>query len=170
MEFGKKLSDFTVWIDDADLGGTVSNVKPTIKRKNEGRRPGGTRGPLVTTHGFEELKMELTFNTMEPKLFDMLVGQKVGQHALFARGAVIDEFEGTTETVVHEIRGRCLNPDFDEEWKSGEDLELKLEFALIFYRHEYAGKERKYIDLRNNIVRMNGFDETAEANAALGRS
>ncbi|MBO9422396.1 phage major tail tube protein [Labrenzia sp. R4_2] len=169
MEFGKQQEELTVWIDDMDLGGSVSSVKPIIKRKTESRRPGGSRGSLMSFHGFEELGVELVFTTLTPKLFELLPSRTLSQKTLFARGSFIDEFTGEVSSLVHEFRGRCTNPDFGMEHKAGEPIELTVEMALVFYREEFAGAEKIYIDLRNNIVRMNGEDETEATNAALGR-
>jgi P2 family phage contractile tail tube protein len=169
MEFGKQQEEITVWIDDVDLGGSVSSVKPIIKRKTESRRPGGSRGSLVSFHGYEELGVELVFTTLTDKLFELLPSQTLSQHTLFARGCFRDEFSGDVSSLVHEFRGRCTNPDLGMEHKAGEPIELTVEMACVFYRMEYGGVEKHYIDLRNNDVRPNGQSETAETNAALGR-
>lgn len=169
MEFGKQQEEITVWIDDVDLGGSVSSVKPIIKRKTESRRPGGSRGAVVSFHGIEELGVELVFTTLTEKLFELLPSRTLAQHTLFARASFVDEFTGDVTSLVHEFRGRCTNPDFGMEHKAGEPIELTVEMACVFYRKEFGGAEKMYIDLRNNIVRMNGEDETVETNAALGR-
>lgn len=169
MEFGKQQEDFTVWVDDVDLGGSVKEVKITVKRKTEDRRPGGSRGTLVGFHGIEELKAEFTFTTIAEKLYELLSGNQLGQHMLFARASFRDEFTGEVTSLVHECRGRCLNPDMGLEAKAGEQVEVKLEFALIFYRQEFGGKQRAYVDLQNNVVEFNGVNETDASNAALGR-
>lgn len=169
MEFGQQQEEITVWIDDIDLGGMVSSIKPIIKRKTESRRPGGSRGSLVSYHGYEELGVEMVFTTLTDKLFELLPSQTLAQHILFARGSFIDEFTGEIKSMVHEFRGRCSNPDFGMELKAGEPIELTVAMDCVFYSMEYGGVERHYFDLRNNVIRPNGQEETAGTNAALGR-
>lgn len=161
--------EWTFWHGANDFGGTVTLFKPPLpKRKTVDRQAGGMSVPVETRHGFEKLTCEATFVGMAEQLYELVKGGRFAEERFYLRAAFEDEVTGQTLTEVHTCEGRCIEHDLGDR-KPGEDLETKLIFALVFWTHEYGGRERYYFDALNNVVRENGVPLTDAVNAALGR-
>lgn len=55
------------------------------------------------------------------------------------------------------------------EWKDGENVPLKLDLSLRYYKRERDGIELFEIDQENMIFRVKGKDLLAEHRANIGR-
>ncbi|SNY91404.1 phage contractile tail tube protein, P2 family [Cohaesibacter sp. ES.047] len=167
MEKISALDGFTLWIGDADYGGTVTGITlPGLPRRIEGRRTGGRRGVLGVKLGLEEAKATIKTKGVSQSLIDAVSSGKIDGTRLFARGNLDDQQGGYT-SVVYELQGRCTNPDkISEEW-TDDDVEGELEFWLVYWRKDVAGERKLEVDLLNDTIYPDEANDARRAN--LGR-
>lgn len=65
------------------------------------------------------------------------------------------------------MRGFIENLD-EGEWASGEEVPLKLDISLRYYKRERAGVELIEADPLNMVFRVNGADQLAQHRANIG--
>ncbi len=158
-----------VFVDGKGYAGVASAVQvPTIELLTREFSAGGMSGPVKVRqarHGL--LAATITFQGFDPDLYTSLGLTEGTLLPLTVKGSTQD-ING--ETRAHAIKMRGFIEKLDEgEWKDGEEVPLKLDMSLRYYKRERAGVELIEADPINMIFRVKGVDQLAQHRANIGR-
>ena len=158
-----------VFVDGKGYAGEASAVQvPVIEVLTREFSAGGMGGPIEVRQGRHGLlTASLTFQGFDPDLYVSLGLTEGSLLPLTVKGSTQD-IDGTTRA--HAIKMRGFIKKLDEgEWKDGEEVPLKLDMSIRYYKRERAGVELVEADPVNMIFRINGVDQLAEHRANIGR-
>ena len=158
-----------VFVDGKGYAGVASAVQvPTVELLTREFSAGGMSGPVKVRqarHGL--LAATITFQGFDPDLYTGL-GIAEGQLLPLTVKGSTQDLDGNTHA--HAIKMRGFIEKLDEgEWKDGEEVPLKLDLSLRYYKRERGGVELIEADPVNMIFRVNGVDQLAEHRANIGR-
>ena len=158
-----------VFVDGKGYAGMASAVEvPKIEVLTREFGAGGMSGNVKirqARHGL--LTASVTFQGFDPDLYTHLGIAEGALVPLTVKGSTQDA-DGNTNA--HAIKMRGFISKLDEgEWKDGEEVPLKLDFDLHYYKRERAGVELIEADPINMIFRVNGVDQLAQHRANIGR-
>lgn len=158
-----------VFVDGRGYAGVASAVEvPKVEALTREFRAGGMSGPVkVRQAGHGLLTATITFQGFDPELY---------LHFGITEAALIPfTVKGSTQDIdgkahAHAIKMHGFISKFDEgEWKEGEEVPLKLDLDLRYYRRERDGVELIEADPINMVFRVNGVDQLAQHRANIGR-
>lgn len=109
----------------------------------------------------------MTFQGFHPDLYTGLSLTEGSLLPLTVKGSTQD-LDGNTHALAIKMRGFIEKID-EGEWKDGEEVPLKLDLSLRYYKRERAGVELIEADPVNMIFRVNGVDQLAQHRANIGR-
>lgn len=166
------LRGFTMWVDGVDYGYEVEELQvalpeETYQEHNYGGAVMAANVPMVKI-GLLEPTMK--FGTANPTLAGMLM-QKAGTTKTFTfRGALIDEIDGASKSVLALYEGRLATPAPDA-WggagdKAGTGYTIK---GVRYFRYEVGDTKIHEIGLMPARMVVNGVDLLSDINDALGR-
>lgn len=158
-----------VFVDGRGYAGIASAVEvPKVEVLTREYSAGGMSGKIKVRqaqHGL--LTASVTFQGFDPDLY---------QHFGIAEGALLPlTVKGSTQdadgkTHAHAIKMRGFIAKLDEgEWKDGEEVPLKIDFELRYYKRERDGVELIEADPVNMVFRVRGVDQLAQHRANIGR-
>lgn len=167
MSLPSTLKAFGVFVDGRGYFDEAEEVTlPKLKIKTDSHQGGGMDAPVPQDMGMEALTLGLSFAGYDANLAGML-GLHDANTQITLRGALKRQGQ-PAQTIVIRARGGVDEQDRGN-WKVGEKSMLKLNFQLKFYSEEIDGREIAYIDVMNGIRRINGVDQIADIQAAIGR-
>lgn len=153
------LKYMNVSVDGIGMAGLASAVevpKPQVATRDFSA--GGMGGPIkVRMARLEEaLTAKITFEGFEPTIYKSLDVNEGTLLPLTARGSAQDD-DGTTHA--HLIQMRGFVETYDEgEWKDGENVPLKVDMSLRYYRRVRDEVELIEYDPVAMILKVNGKD------------
>ena len=158
-----------VFVDGRGYAGMASSVElPKMEVITRDFMAGGMSGAVeVRMARHEKLTATMQFEGIDPQLiglFDIGEGKTI---SLTCRGSAEDR-DGTTHAHVVKMRGFIKKLD-EGEWKEGEEVPLKLELAIDYYKREHDGVELIEADPINMIFRVKGVDQLAQHRRNIGR-
>lgn len=158
-----------VFVDGKGYAGVASAVQvPTIELLTREFSAGGMSGPVKVRqarHGL--LAATITFHGFDPDLYTSFGIAEGALLPLTVKGSTQD-IDGQTHA--HAIKMLGFIEKLDEgEWKDGEEVPLKLDMSLRYYKRERGGVELIEADPVNMIFRVKGVDQLAQHRANIGR-
>lgn len=158
-----------VFVDGKGYAGLASAVQvPTIELLTREFSAGGMSGPVKVRqarHGL--LAATITFQGFDPDLYTSLALTEGVLLPLTVKGSTQD---ADGQTHAHAIKMRGFIEKLDEgEWKDGEEVPLKIDMSLRYYKRERGGVELIEADPVNMIFRIKGVDQLAQHRANIGR-
>lgn len=158
-----------VFVDGKGYAGVASAVQvPTVEVLTREFSAGGMSGPVKVRqarHGL--LAATITFQGFDPDLYTGLALTEGSLLPLTVRGSAQD-IDGNTHAHVIKMLGFIEKLD-EGEWKDGEEVPLKLDMSLRYYKRERDGVELIEADPVNMIFRIKGVDQLAKHRANIGR-
>ncbi|XGA08486.1 MAG: phage major tail tube protein [Wolbachia endosymbiont of Xenopsylla cheopis] len=162
----KILKNFNVFVDGRGYAGRIDELTlPKLTIKTEEYRAGGMDIPVSIDLGMEKLEAELTFAEYDTELFRLFGLTDGNSVPLTLRGGL--QGNNNVEAVVINLRGTFRELDFGS-WKSGEKAALKCMVNAHYYKLTIGGKELIEIDAENMMRKINGVDQLASLQMALG--
>ena len=158
-----------VFVDGKGYAGVASAVEvPKVEALKREYMAGGMGGKInVRTGQHAALTAAVTFQGFDPDLYTAF-GVAEGQLIPFTVKGSTQDADGKTHA--HAIKMRGFISKLDEgEWKDGEEVPLKLDLDLWYYKRERDGVELIEADPVNMIFRVNGVDQLADHRANIGR-
>ncbi len=158
-----------VFIDGKGYAGIASAVEvPKVEVLTREYTAGGMSGPIKVRqakHGL--LTAAITFQGFDPDLYTGFGIAEGSTLSLTVKGSTQDA-DGKTHA--HAIKMRGFIEKLDEgEWKDGDEVPLKLDMSLRYYKRERDGVELIEADPVNMIFRVRGVDQLAQHRANIGR-
>ena len=155
-----------IFIEGYDLRGQIGDVeRPKIALKMEEYRSGGMFGTAKVVQGLEALEMTVTVSGYAAEVLRQFGGTIDSKVIRFA-GAVEKDDETGFKKVSGEAAGRITEIDQGSN-SAGENGEIKFKIDLVRYSETLDGKENLYVDVLQNILRVNGTDLYQGFGAAL---
>lgn len=158
-----------VFVDGKGYAGVASAVQvPTVELLTREFSAGGMSGPVkVRSARHSLLAAMITFQGFDPDLYTSLQLGEGSLLALTVKGST-EDLDGNKHA--HAIKMRGFIEKLDEgEWKDGEEVPLKLDMSLRYYKRERAGVELIEADPINMVFRVKGVDQLAQHRANIGR-
>lgn len=154
------LKNCALFVNDGRYIGQIDEVTlPKLTTKDEEYQGAGMGGPVSIPMSIE--KLEASFVTSSA-LRDILASwglRGANSTKLEFRGG-LEDLDGTTTADIAKIRGRISG--FDEgASKPGDKRTWTFTVQVLFYERSIGGRETIYIDLENNVCRVNGVDQWA---------
>ncbi|GHM58164.1 MAG: phage major tail tube protein [Candidatus Mesenet longicola] len=163
----KILKNFNVFVDGRGYAGRIDEITlPKLTIKTEEYRAGGMDIPVSIDMGMEKLEAELTFAEYDTELFRLFGLTDGNSVPLTLRGGLRGN-NNNIEAVVINLRGTFRELDFGN-WKPGEKATLKCMVNAHYYKLTIGGKELIEIDAENMMRKINGVDQLALLQTALG--
>lgn len=158
-----------VFVDGKGYAGVASAAEvPKVEMLTREYMAGGMSGKVKVPSGQHgALTASLTFQGLAAELYTSL-NITVGSQIPFTVKGSTQDADGKTHGHTIKMRGYVTKLD-EGEWKEGEDVPLKLELDLWYYKREHDGVELIEADPVNMIFRVNGADQLAEHRANIGR-
>lgn len=169
MALPKKIKNFNLFLDGEGYSGRATEVTlPKLSRKMEDFEAGGMLGPISIDMGQEKLEGECTIAEYSRKLLEQYgVGSADGVQMRFRGAAVNDGTTSETDAIEVVMRGRFKELDMGTVKKS-DNNEMKLSYALTYYKYTLNGQDIIEIDMVNMIFIVGGVDRLKEQREALG--
>ncbi len=167
MAIPRSLKGFALFVDGRGYVGKVSEIElPEMSSKSETFRGGGMDAEIELDMGLEA--MTCTWTMMEYNEDQLAVALQLAGDGVdvTVRGGLQAENTATTPVEVR-MRGRVKKLELGT-LKAGEKSEPKFELTCQYFRYVQAGRELIEIDCINHVRRINGVDQMAEMNVALG--
>lgn len=161
------LKNFNLGIDGRGYAGELGDyTPPSPSVAAEEYRAGGMNGPIDIDMGQEKMTSTAVLRNYSADVL-ALWGVAPGRLIQFtARGALESE-DGTVTAVVHNMRGKLLQPDRGT-WSPGQSATLTLNWSVEYFKETIGGKVITEIDVVNMVRIIDGVDYLAEQRAALG--
>lgn len=153
------LYDMNLFVDGRGYAGRVKEFKPpVIKPKLLEYRAGGMASTIDVPMGsFEKLEAEATLYSFDRDVMNTMRILPGEQFAYTGRAAMVSD-DGTKKPVVVTMRGLLTSVDPDT-WKPGEEMPLKINMSLRYYKLEIDGAVVYEIDPVNYKAVINGTDQ-----------
>ncbi len=159
-----------VFFDGRGYAGVASAVEvPKLEVATREYNAAGMAGPIeVRMARLDSVLMaKLTFQGFDPNLYQNLFTPEGDLIPLTIKGSTED---GDGRTHAHTINMRGFIKTLDEgEWKDGEEVPLKIDVSLRYYKRIRDAVELFEIDQENMIFRVNGTDKLAQHRANIAR-
>ena len=155
-----------IFIDGFDLRGQIGDIeRPKIALKMEEYRSGGMFGTVKVAQGLEALEMTVTVSGYAAEVLRMF-GGTIDSKVIRFVGSVEKDDEVGHKKVEGQGAGRITEIDQGSN-SAGENGEIKFKIDLVRYSESLDGKENLYVDVLQNILRVNGTDLYQGFNEAL---
>lgn len=166
FELPRVFKGHNIFIDGYDLRGVIGDIeRPKITMKTEEFRSGGMFGSVSINQGLEKLSAAITIAGYAETILRRIASTIDGTVFRFS-GATQSDDEVGYRKVSGEMIGRITESDPGSNTQ-GENGESKFNIELIQYAEYVDGKEVFYIDLLQNIFRVDGVDRYQGFNQAL---
>lgn len=158
-----------VFVDGRGYAGVASAVEvPKIEIKTRDYSAGGMGGDVeIRLPRIEKMIATITFEGFPAELYTHLGLVEGALLPVTVRGSTQDG-DGATHRHVVKMRGFIKKLD-EGEWKDGENVPLKIDLSLRYYKRERDGVELIEADPVNMIFRVSGVDQLAAHRANIGR-
>lgn len=168
MALPKKLKNFNLFLDGESYAGRATEIGlPKLARKMEDFIAGGMAGPIEIDMGQEKLEGEITLAEFSRKVLDTYgVTSADGVTMRFRGAAVNDGTTSATDAIEIVMRGRFKDIDMGTV-KNADNSEMKLSYALTYYKYVLNGEDIIEIDMLGMILMVNGVDRLEEQRNAL---
>jgi P2 family phage contractile tail tube protein len=123
-------------------------------------------GPIDIDIGMEKMTTSYVLRNYSADvlaLWGIVPGQLI---QVAARGALESE-DGTVTPVVHNMRGKILQPDRGT-WSPGQSASITINMTLEAFKETIGGVSVTEIDVINMVRIVGGVDRLAEQRTALG--
>lgn len=155
-----------IFIGGVDLRGVVGDIeRPKVTMKMEEYRSGGMLGPVSINQGFEKLTAAVTLAGYGVDVLKQMASTIDGTVLRFS-GATQKDDETGFKKVSGEMVGRITEADPGSNTQ-GENGETKFNAELVSYGEYLDGKEVFFIDVMQNIFRVDGVDRYQGFNQSL---
>jgi P2 family phage contractile tail tube protein len=162
----KTLKNFAIYVDGYGFLGRAKEVEPPkLKVKTEAYRAGGMDVEIELDQGMEKLELTMTVAEADPKLFGLFGLVQGADKQVTLRQAV--QGDGPAEAIVINLRGGIKEID-ENKLETGKPNDIKVVFALRYYKRTHAGEVVVEIDSDNMKRIIGGVDVLAEQREALG--
>ncbi len=165
----RTLKGYAVYMDGELWAGKVTKGEmPELAQKLEEHRGAGMIVPVDIPLGWENsLKVKMTLVDPAPELIAKAYGDLDSIQLVFRSHHENDM--GSTDTLIVTCRGALRTPNL-MEMAEGEMGEIELEYSLVYFKFEYAGKRILEIDALNSQVWVGDRHLTANRSKSLGLS
>lgn len=164
MAYPRKIRNFNAFVDGVSYFGLVVSAKlPELKSKTEDFRGSGIFGANETIMGQQKMEAELTMAEWAPAL--LTAWGKKSRLVLRPASMGEDDFEATPYIFTMGGRMRDITPD---ELKPTEEANLKLNFAVNYFKAEVDGAQLLEIDVENAVHNVGGEDHYESMRSAMG--
>lgn len=161
------IKNQTLFVDGRGYAGQLTELNPPkLTLKTEEFRGGGMDLPIDITMGMEKLTADFTLISYDRDVLS-LFGVAEGTTVPFTAREVLESFDGTTTSVVHNMRGKITELDSGTH-SPGERVPLKVSISLTYYKQTHGGVVVHEIDPANMVRIVNGTDALAGQRRALG--
>lgn len=168
MGLPRSLKNFATFVDGVNYIGEMPEVGlPKLTRKMEKYRSGGMNAEVELDFGMEAMEAELTAAGYMKDLFSSWGARRHDAVLLRFAGALQGDDSEGVDTLECVMRGRLSEIDPGKA-KAGDKTEIKLKYALSYFKLSINGQVQLEIDAVNFIEVVNGIDRLAEVRAALG--
>lgn len=159
--------NFNLFVDGRGYAGQVDEFNPpALTLVTEDYRAGGMDAPIEVEMGMERLESQFVLSAYDADVL-ALFGVAPGQYVNFTGREALESFDGTTKSVIHNMRGKLRKLDPGTS-KPGEKPTLTVELALTYYKQTHNGTVVHEIDVENMVRVIAGVDRLAGQRAALG--
>lgn len=159
--------NFTMWVDGRGYAGQVDEFNPPkLTLVTEEFRAGGMDIPIDLTMGMEKMTCDWSMKSYSRDVL-ALFGVKEGAIVPVTVREALESFDGTVTTVVRNCRGKITELD-EGTSKPGEAAVLKITMSLVYYKMTHGGRVIHEIDAENNVRIIDGVNQLADINSALG--
>lgn len=157
-----------VFVDGRGYAGVASAIEvPKVEQVMRDYSAGGMGGNIEVPMGrLEKLTATVTFQGFAPELYTHF-GIVEGALVPFTVRGSAEDGNGTTHSHVVKMRGLIKKID-ESEWKDGEEVPLKLDLSLRYYKRQRDGVDLIEADPVNMIFRVAGVDQLAAHRANIG--
>lgn len=167
MGFPRKLKQMALFLNGRWMDENVSVTLPKLTRKFEEWRGGGMDRPVKIDMGGEALECEWVCGGWVRDVIRQFGHFSMAGIQLRFVGSFQNDDTGGITRVEITVRGRHEEIDRGES-KPGDDTELKVKTACVFYQETWNGVEEAYIDVLGGIERFGGVDRMLPHRQALG--
>jgi P2 family phage contractile tail tube protein len=167
MALNNILRNFAVYVDGFGKFGDGSECKlPPLKFKTEEYLGGGMYTAVKIDQSMEALEAEFKLTSFDPQVISV-VGLAPGLEKNFTfRGALIGT-DGTTNAAIAYMLARIVEWD-PNMWKVGTKIETNFKLNVYRYKLTVGGQNLIEVDPYNCIYKVNGVDQQAFVQQALG--
>lgn len=159
--------NFNVYADGRGYAGQATEFNaPKLALKLEEFRAGGMDVPIELTMGMEKLNSDFSLVKYDADVL-ALFGISEGSLKSFTVYEMLESFDGTKTSVVHNLTGKITEIDPGSS-KPGSVPETKITLSLTYYKMTHGGRVIHEIDVVNMVRMIDGTDVLAEQRAALG--
>lgn len=154
------LKNCALFINDGSYIGQIDEVTlPKLTTKDEEYQGAGMGGPVSIPMSIEKLEASFVTSSALRDILTQWGLRAANATKLEFRGA-LESLDGTSTADSAKIRGRVSG--FDEAAsKPGDKRTWTFTVQVLFYERRIGGQETIYIDLENNVCRVNGVDQWA---------
>lgn len=164
----RTLKNFNVFVNMSSWAGVAESITlPKITKKTEDFRGAGMIGDIALGYGYEKMESEVTYAGFDVRQYHQL--GVCGASDLPIRYVGLYERQDTCTTQNVEIYMRGMGKELDSgTTKNGDKTEVKMSYALTYYRLEVDGVVEIELDFVNGIERFGTTDLAAEIKTLLG--
>ena len=154
-------------VDGRGYAGKIEEYNaPDLQVATEEFRAGGMDAPIDIDMGLEKLTCSFVLASYDANVL-ALWGVKQGSAVQFTARGSLENLNGTTKKVVHNMRGKLIQLARGT-WGSGNKPSLTCTVSLRYYREVIDGNVINEIDVINMVRNINGVDQLAEHRANIG--
>lgn len=164
------FQDFTVWINDiGKIGEAPGFQPPEINIAVEEYRGGGMDGTVEIPHGVEKIEFDFSLHTWDEQIWTNLgYGPGSLDVPITFRGYLLTP-NGVEKGVIIETHS-LIKAIKTGKVEAGKKVEMTINLAANYYRHEIGGTTVTEIDVFNKITMIGGNDKSTNARRILGFS